>query len=156
MKRKEVTSATVPRGQKCFALYWRCKIRVAVAMGADVEHVVAREKTHTMYWRIFGTVSPMHRWIFGDVSGKWNESGFRPLLYTNRQNWAMKTSWWWWDEWDNTALQKQDLKCKPWRSQAEHATFRLVLRVDGEETFSRLSNRRNWETNPERREKQRC
>ena len=34
------------------------------------------------------------------------------------------TSRGWWDEWDDTALQTQDSKFKPWRSEAEHATSR--------------------------------
>ena len=55
---------------------------------------------------------------------KWNESGFRPLLCTYRKSWARRTYWGWWDEWDDTALQTQDSKFKPWGSEAEHATFR--------------------------------
>ena len=56
--------------------------------------------------------------------GKWNESGFRPPLCTYRLNWARRTSWGWWDDWDDTVLQTQDSKFEPWRSEAEHATFR--------------------------------
>ena len=52
---------------------------------------------------------------------KWNESGFGPLLCTYRFNWARRT---WWGEWDDTSLQTQDSKFKPWRSEAEHATSR--------------------------------
>ena len=52
---------------------------------------------------------------------KWNESDCRPLLCTYRLNWARRTSWGWWDD---TALQTQDSKSKPWRSEAEHATSR--------------------------------
>ena len=55
---------------------------------------------------------------------KWNESGFKPLLCTYRLNWARRTSWGWWDEWDDTALQTHDSKFEPWRSEAEHATSR--------------------------------
>ena len=55
---------------------------------------------------------------------KWNESGFRPPLCTYRLNWARRTSWGWWDDWDDTVLQTQDLKFVPWRSEAEHATSR--------------------------------
>ena len=55
---------------------------------------------------------------------KWNESGFRPPLCTYRLNWARRTSWGWWDDWDDTALQTQDSKFEPWRSEAEHATSR--------------------------------
>ena len=55
---------------------------------------------------------------------KWNESGFRPPLCTYRLNWARRTSWGWWDEWDDTVLQTQDSKFEPWRSEAEHATSR--------------------------------
>ena len=55
---------------------------------------------------------------------KWNESGFRPPLCTYRLNWARRTSWGWWDDWDDTVLQTQDSKLEPWRSEAEHATSR--------------------------------
>ena len=55
---------------------------------------------------------------------KWNESGIRPPLCTYRLNWARRTSWGWWDDWDDTVLQTQDSKFEPWRSEAEHATSR--------------------------------
>ena len=55
---------------------------------------------------------------------KWRESGFRPPLCTYRLNWARRTSWGWWDDWDHTVLQTQDSKFEPWRSEAEHATSR--------------------------------
>ena len=58
------------------------------------------------------------------LSWKWNESGFRPLLCTYRLNWARRTSWGWWDDWDDTVLQTQDSKFEPWRSEAEYATSR--------------------------------
>ena len=59
----------------------------------------------------------------GNLS-KWNESGFRPPLCTYRLNWARRTPWGWWDDWDDTVLQTQDSKFAPWRSEAEHATSR--------------------------------
>ena len=55
---------------------------------------------------------------------KWNESGFMPPLCTYRLNWARRTSWGCWDDWDDTVLQTQDSKFEPWRSEAEHATSR--------------------------------
>ena len=55
---------------------------------------------------------------------KWNESDFRPPLCTYRLNWARRTSWGWWDDWDDTVLKTQDSKFEPWRSEAEHATSR--------------------------------
>ena len=61
-------------------------------------------------------------WV--DYIKKWNESGFRPPLCTYRLNWARRTSWGWWDDWDDTVLQTQDSKFEPWRSEAEHATSR--------------------------------
>ena len=61
---------------------------------------------------------------FGVVVKKWNESGFRPPLCTYRINRARRTSWGWWDDWDDTVLQTQDSKFEPWRSEAEHATSR--------------------------------
>ena len=52
------------------------------------------------------------------------ESGFRPPLCTYRLDWARRTSWGWWNDWDVTVLQTQDSKFEPWRSEAEHATSR--------------------------------
>ena len=43
-------------------------------------------------------------------------------LCAHRLNWARRTSWGWWDDWDDTVLQTQDSKFEPWRSEAEHAT----------------------------------
>ena len=60
----------------------------------------------------------------GKCTLQWNESGFRPPLCTYRLNWARRTSWGWWDDWDDTVLQTQDSKFEPWRSEAEHATSR--------------------------------
>ena len=48
---------------------------------------------------------------------KLNESGFRPPLCTYRLNWARRTSWGWWDDWDDTVLQTQDSKFEPCRSE---------------------------------------
>ena len=55
---------------------------------------------------------------------KRNESGFRPLLCTYRLNLTRRTSWGWWDERDDTALQTQDSKFKPWRLEADLANSR--------------------------------
>ena len=74
---------------------------------------------------------------------KWNESGFRPLLCTYRLNWAMRTSWGWWDDWDDTVLQTQDSKFEPWRSEAEHATSRS-RRLPTILTFTRGWGRNNF------------
>ena len=85
-------------------------------------------------------------------------------LCTYRLNWARRTSWGWWDEWDDTVLQTQDSKFEPWRSEAEHATSRS-RRLPTILSFTRgwgrnilfLSNRRDREPNPELwRERQRC
>ena len=54
--------------------------------------------------------------LFLALTLKWNESGFRPSLCTYRLNWARRTSWGWWDDWDDTVLQTQDSKFEPWRS----------------------------------------
>ena len=45
-------------------------------------------------------------------------------MCTYRINWARRTSWGWWDDWDDTVLQTQDSKFEPWRSETEHATSR--------------------------------
>ena len=77
------------------------------------------------------------------TSGKWNESGFRPPLCTYRLNWARRTSWGWWDDWDDTVLQTQDSKFEPWRSEAEHATSRS-RRLPTILTFTRGWGRNNF------------
>ena len=74
---------------------------------------------------------------------KWNESGFRPPLCTYRLNWARRTSWGWWDDWDDTVLQTQDSKLEPWRSEAEHATSRS-RRLPTILTFTRGWGRNNF------------
>ena len=66
----------------------------------------------------------INMWFYHLKKMKWNESGFRPPLCTYRLNWARRTSWGWWDDWDDTVLQTQDSKFEPWRSEAEHATSR--------------------------------
>ena len=53
---------------------------------------------------------------------EWDEWGFRPPLWSCSLNWARITSWGWLDEWDATALQTQNSKFGPWRSEVEHAT----------------------------------
>ena len=74
---------------------------------------------------------------------KWNESGFRPPLCTYRLNWARRTSWGWWDDWDDTVLQTQDSKFEPWRSEAEYATSRS-RRLPTILTFTRGWGRNNF------------
>ena len=53
-----------------------------------------------------------------------------------RLNWARRTSWGWWDDWDDTVLQTQDSKFEPWRSEAKHATS-LSRRLPTILTFTR-------------------
>ena len=52
------------------------------------------------------------------------------------KNRARRRSWGWWDDCDDTVLQTQDSKLKPWRSEAEHATSRS-RRVPTILTFTR-------------------
>ena len=83
------------------------------------------------------------RQILASINWKWNESGFRPPLCTYRLNWARRTSWGWWDDWDDTVLQTQDSKFEPWRSEAEHATSRS-RRLPTILTFTRGWGRNNF------------
>ena len=95
---------------------------------------------------------------------KWNESGFRPPFCTYRLNWAMGTSWGWWDEWDDTVLHTQDLKFESWRwgracylsiMEAPHNTEFYTWME--KKHFLFLSKRRDREPNAEFwRERQRC
>ena len=73
---------------------------------------------------VFGRDWYLHQHVIPTWKMKWNKSGFRPPLCTYRLNWARRTSWGWWDDWDDTVLQTQDSKFEPWRSGAEHATSR--------------------------------
>ena len=82
---------------------------------ADLAHI-AQYPSHYKH-------STLAEWR-GQYLDKWNESCFRPPLCTYRLNWARRTSWGWWDDWDDTVLQTQDSKFEPWRSEAEHATSR--------------------------------
>ena len=86
---------------------------------------------------------------------KWDESGFRPLLCTCRLNWSRRTFWGWWDEWDDTALQTQDSKFEPWRSEVEHATYRsrrlpaiLFYEWMGEKHFCFFQTAETWKRAP--------
>ena len=90
-----------------------------------------------VYW------DTLHRCRTPRGVGKWNESGFRPPLCTYRLNWARRTSWGWWDDWDDTVLQTQDSKFEPWRSEAEHATSRS-RRLPTILTFTRGWGRNNF------------
>ena len=65
------------------------------------------------------------------------------FLCTYRLNWARRTSWGWWDDWDDTVLQTQDSKFEPWRSEAEHATSRS-RRLPTILTFTRGWGRNNF------------
>ena len=91
----------------------------------------------TRTWARLGTRDYVH------TPCKWNESGFRPPLCTYRLNWARRTSWGWWDDWDDTVLQTQDSKFEPWRSEAEHATSRS-RRLPTILTFTRGWGRNNF------------
>ena len=73
-------------------------------------------------------------------------------------NWARRTSWGWWDEWDDTALQTQNSEFDPWRSEGEQATSRsrrppTILNhyewLSGEETLRFFETwRPEWGSNP--------
>ena len=93
----------------------------------SILHIVASELKdpiwHSSEWQI-GSFSSEPTIYVLYITWKWNESGFRPPLCTYRLNWARRTSWGWWDDWDDTVLQTQDSKFEPWRSEAEHATSR--------------------------------
>ena len=76
-----------------------------------------------------GTRSPLSTAFSNGRAGKWNKwGGFRSHLCIYRLNWTMRIPWGWWDEWGDTALQIQDSKFKPWRSEVEHA-FPTILNL---------------------------
>ena len=73
------------------------------------------------------------------------------ILGTYKINWARRTTWGWWDEWD--AMHTQDSKFEPWLSEAELATSRsrrVSLIVDffewaGKKLFETLNARAGFE-----------
>ena len=116
-------------------IYLQCLIYDVIRHG-NLEKLNENECTPSYIWLIEVT---LHRlW-----QCKWNESGFRPPLCTYRLNWARRTSWGWWDDWDDTVLQTQDSKFEPWRSEAEHATSRS-RRLPTILTFTRGWGRNNF------------
>ena len=110
--------------------------------------------TINLLWQFFRVkpyMQPTRMWtrdhgqlaLIMDWEIKWNESGFRPPLCTYGLNWARRTSWGWWDDWNDTVLQTQDSKFEPWRSEAEHATSRS-RRLPTILTFTRGWGRSNF------------
>ena len=102
-------------------------LQIRPCLVADVVslHPASRENTvgQWVLW-ILERLNMAVRGIHPFVRRKWNESGFWPPLCTYRLNWARRTSWEWWDDWDDTVLQTHDSKFEPRRSEAEHATSR--------------------------------
>ena len=102
--------------------------------------LLKREALQTTRARQFCTLCNLSMSRSGN---KLNESGFRLPLCTYRLNWARRTSWGWWDDWDDTVLQTQDSKFEPWRSETEHATSRS-RRLPTILTFTRGWGRNNF------------
>ena len=88
---------------------------------ADVPEVHNRPIIRRIY-----VLHPCHKVDKGviKIENEMKWIGFRPPLCTYRLSWARRTSWGWWDDWDDTVLQTQDSKFEPWRSETEHATSR--------------------------------
>ena len=77
----------------------------------------------------------------------WNEmnGALGHLCVSYRLNWARRTSWGWWDKWDDTALQTQNSKFELWRSEAEH----LPLSHRGSPHYCFFETHRpEWGSNP--------
>ena len=112
----------------------------------DVDQMLDQCWTNIGRWTSWtNIVSTLDQWFllagmeYGWVEMKLKEWGFGTPFYTSRLNCAKRTSWGWWDEWDDTTFQTQD------PSEAEHATSRSQrfptiesLRVSGKETFCSL------------------
>ena len=83
-------------------------------------------RTVDQHWKTLGQCFVFETQITACTTSWWlaMKWKFRPPLCTYSLNWARRTSWGWWVEWDDTVLQTQDSKLKPWRSEAEHATSR--------------------------------
>ena len=134
------------RGPSLYVRIWRIKT-VPALKGLNDDNWICRVQCFSLF------IS----YVFKYRKRKGNESGFRPSLCTYRLNWAWRTFWGWWDDWDDTVLQTQDSKFEPWRSEAEHATSRS-RRLPTILTFTRRWGRNiccffqtaetgNWTTN---------
>ena len=122
-------------------LQWRNIDHDIVLIGPTYDTLIGRWSNVDHYFLFSGW-----DWLAILNSGgvcKWNESGFRPPLCTYRLNWARRTSWGWWDDWDDTVLQTQDSKFEPWRSEAEYATS-WSRRLPTILTFTRGWGRNNF------------
>ena len=89
-----------------------------------------------IFFSLFLDIDWQNLQLRGPANNWWlfllNECRFRPPLCTYMANWARRTSWGWWDELNDPALQTHDSTFEPCRSQAEHATswsrrFSLIL-----------------------------
>ena len=69
---------------------------------------------NTRHWAIAGSmlVHRLRRWP--NIELTMNGVLVHLCAHIYRLNWTRRISWWWWDEWDDTALQTQDSKFKPW------------------------------------------
>ena len=109
---------------------WWCDCQLQITSRQFFKHIfwsLPKRTSATTYASAIGNATIFKTVTFSSrrlSQMKWNESGFRPPLCTYRLNWARRTSWGWWDDWDDTVLQTQDSKVEPWRSEAEHATSR--------------------------------
>ena len=96
-----------------------------LSISANMRHWTYVGSMLTQHWFnvscLLGLVTTCRVWA---MSNKLNEWGLRPPLCTYRLNWTGRISWRWWDERHDTALQTQDSKFEPGRSEAEQATSR--------------------------------
>ena len=128
--------ANVVDGEPTLVKYW---LDISCLLGKRMFTVVEK-----YYWScLYPSLNKYVLRCFLNDEMKWNESGFRPPLCTYRLNWARRTSWGWWDDWDDTVLQTQDSKFEPWRSEAEYATSRS-RRLPTILTFTRGWGRNNF------------
>ena len=97
---------------------------------------------HCKEWTINKTTFFLCRYSPLFAKNKWNESGFRPPLCTYRLNWARRTSWGWWDDWETLSSRHRIRNSSP--GGLRPSTLPLghggspqywLSHVDGEETF---------------------
>ena len=103
-----------------FCLWFRGKVRKLLW----ISKITLSPWTPICLFEVFPAINIFSWLTSARHNKKWNEWDLRPPLCTYRLNWARRTSWGWWNECDDTALQTQDSKFEPWRSEAKHLTSR--------------------------------
>ena len=103
-----IAASWIGVGLRSFGLYLVIFYKFISIISRKTPSLVAKTKTE-LYLNKISAPEISYHYRCGVspccIKMKWNESGFRPPLCTYRLNWARRTYWGWWDDWDDTVLQ---------------------------------------------------